>query len=153
MLKRKAMRKIFIIGILSAVLYLASCDGKGGDNDAPQSEVPAPTARMSAEYNGFATAADSILNKLDEQVKAYDGELGNPGRRRHVVRQRREVIQVQYKLDKLRKQLQKRSRSYWTAVQELNRIEKDNPQFIRQYENDIHVLEGSVSVLLKDTLN
>jgi hypothetical protein len=146
------MRKILIIFILSAVLPLASCDRKGGVNDAPVSEVTGPTANMSAEYDAFATAADSILNTLDGQLKAYDGKLGNPGRRRHVVRQRREVIQAQYRLDKLREQLQKRSRSYRAAVQELKRIEKSNPQFIRQYEDDLHLFEGSVGVLLKDTL-
>lgn len=150
------MKKIVIISSLAAALLFAGCGRKSESEDAPSSELTAMTApalKISAEYESFARSADSLLNTLDAQIEAYDAQFGNPGRRRHVVRQHREVIQAQYRLDKLRERLQKRSRSYKAAVEELNRITNDNPNFIRHYEDDLQLLESKVAVLLKDTLH
>mgnify|MGYP000920869379 CR=1 FL=1 len=149
------MKNLLIISILSALAF-AGCSKKNRSDDASAPQVagmPAPTAKISAEYEAFAASADSLLNALDAQVEAYYGRINSPGRRRHVVSQRREVIQARYHMDKLRERLQKRSRSYQVAVGELNRIEKDNPEFIKHYESELHELERTVAVLLRDTLH
>lgn len=150
------MKKIMIISVVTAMLLAAGCGKKDVTGDAPASEVaaiPAPVAKIAPEYESFERSADSLLNTLDAQIDAYDGQLGNPGRRRHVVRQHREVIQAQYRLDQLRERLQKRSRSYQAAVRELTRIANDNPNFIKNFEDDLQLLESKVARLQKDTLH
>lgn len=155
MLKRKAMKKLLVISILAALAF-AGCSRKSGSNEASLKENSAgsaPIAKISAEYDAFAKEADSVTCALDSKVASYNTALDKQGRRRHIVRQRREMIQVQYRLDKLCERLQKHKRDYQAAVEALNRIEKDNPAFIRQYKDELHLLERSVAALLKDTLN
>lgn len=156
MLKSKTMKKILIISIMSVALPLTSCDKKSGSDKASlkdNSVGSAPTATISEAYGAFAKEADSITCALDSKVASYNETLDMHGRRRHIVRQRRELIQVHYRLDKLCERLQKHNHDYQAAVEALNRIEKDNPAFIRQYKDELHLVESRVAALLKDTLN
>lgn len=149
------MKNNLVIFIVLAALSLQGCEKKAVSGDTAANEAnatPAASVKIAAEYDAFQAKADSTLNELDTLVAACNAKLDDPGRRRHAVRQRRELIWAQHRLDKLRERLHKRSHSYRAAVEGLNRIEKENPKFIRQYQHELKLLDSTVVRLVKDSI-
>ena len=145
-------KRIVILALLSA--FLQGCTGHSNNSagvDAPADRLQGGV-KMSAEYSAFAKEADSILNHLDSQIVAFNKRANEPSRRRHFPRSRRDAIQAEYRLENLRKKLDERTCNYNAAIETLDRIEKGNPYFMKDYRTGLADMEGLVNGLWKDTL-
>lgn len=139
--------------IAIAVTLLHSCKRAGeSQSGAGGSSDTVPAIAIAPQYTAFEREADSTLCGLDSTLTIIDLQTGDPGRRRHMAQRRRHFIKAQYRLDKLREKLEGHSNAYRTAIKNLDRIEHENPGFIRDYGVALRALDSTVAVLRNDTL-
>jgi hypothetical protein len=138
--------------------FLASCSGKSesGINAGTSVQDPALSITDStfkdSVWEKFTNRSDSLLQHYDLRIRTLRQNINEPKNRVHMAKKRRDVIQVEYKLEKLQERLHNRDCDYKAAIEISKKFPDENAAFIKEYNKSLKELDRKIIAMYKDTI-
>ena len=153
------MRILFYLAVQCLILIF--CSGCSDHTPAvinteylqPEGDSDANTAFNDTIWEQFTAHSDSLLQRYDLKIRAFKLKMNEPKSRVLIVKKRRDMIQAEYKLEKLREKLQNRDCDYREAIATSKMISRENGAFIKEYNASLSALEKTITIMYSDTLH